>query len=207
MTANQSQVFTQALDYYLGDGAKYIPELYKLSKANTKEADDLIMRYFMEGARLCATVGLYRDYKPSPSSPPNISLPDGASTLIIPTNSRVLVSLILASRDATAFPDPDTVRLDRPLDSYLHYGYGPHQCAGMDASITAMTAMFKAVFGLKGLRRVQGSAPGGAWYRGGESQGELKKIPGPAGMTVYMTPDQSSFWPFPTTMKVQWDAE
>lgn len=44
MTANQSQVFSQALDYYLGDGAKYIPEIHKLAKANTKEADDLILR-------------------------------------------------------------------------------------------------------------------------------------------------------------------
>merc|ERR1711939_779238 len=83
----------------------------------------------------------------------------------------------------------------------------PHQCVGMDASLTAMTAMFKTVFGLKGFRRVVGSAPGGAWYRGGESQGELKKVPGPYGSTMYMTPDQTSFFPFPTTMKVQWDAE
>jgi hypothetical protein len=44
MTANQSQVFTQAFDYYLGDGAKYIPDLYTLSKANTKAADDKILR-------------------------------------------------------------------------------------------------------------------------------------------------------------------
>jgi hypothetical protein len=44
MTANQSQVFSQALDYYLGDGAKYIPKLYELANANTKEADKLILR-------------------------------------------------------------------------------------------------------------------------------------------------------------------
>jgi hypothetical protein len=44
MTANQSQIFTQALDYYLGEGAKHIPVLYKLSKENTKEAEDKIMR-------------------------------------------------------------------------------------------------------------------------------------------------------------------
>lgn len=44
MTANQSQVFSQALDYYLGDGAKYIPKIHELAKANTKEADDLILR-------------------------------------------------------------------------------------------------------------------------------------------------------------------
>lgn len=50
MTANQSQVFTQALDYYLGDGQKYIPDLYKLSHQNTKQADEKILKYFMEGA-------------------------------------------------------------------------------------------------------------------------------------------------------------
>jgi hypothetical protein len=44
MTANQSQVFSQALDYYLGDGAKYIPKLHSLAKANTREADNLILR-------------------------------------------------------------------------------------------------------------------------------------------------------------------
>jgi hypothetical protein len=44
MTANQSQIFSQALDYYLGDGAQYIPHLSKLAQANTKEADELILR-------------------------------------------------------------------------------------------------------------------------------------------------------------------
>jgi hypothetical protein len=44
MTAYQSQVFSQAFDYYLGDGAKYIPHLYQLANANTKEADNLILR-------------------------------------------------------------------------------------------------------------------------------------------------------------------
>jgi linoleate 8R-lipoxygenase/9,12-octadecadienoate 8-hydroperoxide 8R-isomerase len=44
MTANQSQVFSQALDYYLGEGAKHIPVLYKLSKQNTKEAEDTVLR-------------------------------------------------------------------------------------------------------------------------------------------------------------------
>ena len=44
MTANQSQLFSQALDYYLGEGQKYIPDLYELSKQNTKEADDKILK-------------------------------------------------------------------------------------------------------------------------------------------------------------------
>lgn len=205
MTANQSQIFSQSLDYYLTDGAQYIPDLYKLSKSNTKEADELILKYFMEGARLRATVALFRDYKPSSSgSPPTATIQDGSDKVSVPSGRRILVDLIAASQDPAAFPDPLAVKLNRPLHSYIHYGWGPHQCAGMDASMVAMAAMFKVVFGLKGLKRAQGGGPGGAWY--GESQGELKTVPGPAGLTLYMTPDQSTFFPFPTTMKVQWDA-
>ncbi|KAL2062890.1 hypothetical protein VTL71DRAFT_5962 [Oculimacula yallundae] len=204
MTANQSQIFSESLDYYLGEGSKHIPSIYKLSKANTREADDTITKYFLEGARLRGTGTLFRDFKPSSASASKIDI-EGSTT--ITANSRILLDIQSAHLDPTAFPDPTSVRLDRPLDSYLIYGYGPHQCVGMDVSLTAMTAMFKTVFGLKGLRRVVGSAPGGGWYRGGESQGELKRVPGLDGKTLYMTPDQTGFFPFPTTMKVQWDSE
>ncbi|KAF4625551.1 hypothetical protein G7Y89_g12617 [Cudoniella acicularis] len=43
MTANQAAVFSEALDFYLGDGAEHLPALYTLSKANTSEADDKIL--------------------------------------------------------------------------------------------------------------------------------------------------------------------
>jgi len=159
----------------------------------------------MEGARLRGGVSLYRDYVPASGATTAAVIPDGVDKVTVPVNRRILVNLIIASRDPAAFPDPLEVRLDRPLDSYLHYGWGPHQCAGMDASIVAMTTMFKVVFGLKGLKRAQGSAPGGRWY--GDNQGELKTVQGPYGLTLYMTPDQSSIFPFPTTMKIQWDSE
>ena len=158
---------------------------------------------FMEGARLRATVGVYRSYHPTPPSPTPAIISDAGTKIPIPPARRVFANIALASLDAAAFPDPLAVRLDRPLDSYLHYGLGPHQCAGMDVSMAAMTAMFKTVFGLRNLRR----AVGGGWY--GESQGEMKRIAhmGLEGVEGYMTPDQSSYFPFPTTMKVQWDAE
>lgn len=59
----------------------------------------------------------------------------------------------------------------------------------------ALTTMLKVVGRLDNLRR----APG--------AQGQLKKIPAPGGITIYMTADQSSLFPFPTTMKIQWDGE
>lgn len=159
----------------------------------------------MEGARLRATVGLFRDYVPSSGAAGPASIPDGDSTLTVPPGGRVLVDLIVVSRDPAEFPNPLEVDLSRPLDSYIHYGWGPHQCAGMDISMVAMTAMFKTVFALKNVKRAQGGGPGGSWY--GPSQGELKTIEGPYDLTLYMTPDESTIFPFPTTMKIQWDAE
>ncbi len=44
MVANQAQLFAQTLDYYLGDGSKHLKELNRLSKLDTPEADELILR-------------------------------------------------------------------------------------------------------------------------------------------------------------------
>jgi len=159
----------------------------------------------MEGARLRATVALFRDYVPSSKTNGSASMPDLDGTLAVPPGGRVLVDLTAVSCDPTAFANPDEVDIKRPLDSYIHYGWGSHQCAGMDASQVAMTAMFKTVFALKNVTRAQGGGPGGRWY--GSSPGELKTLEGPYGLTLYMTADQSTIFPFPTTMKIQWDEE
>jgi linoleate 8R-lipoxygenase / 9,12-octadecadienoate 8-hydroperoxide 8R-isomerase len=44
MVANQCQLLSQVLDYYLGDGAKHLKELNRLAKLDTEEANDLILR-------------------------------------------------------------------------------------------------------------------------------------------------------------------
>jgi cytochrome P450 len=134
-----------------------------------------------------ATAGLFRD------ATTDVTIDDAGTPVKIPAHHRVLVNMVKASMDPVAFPDPTEVKLDRPINSYIHYGWGPHQCAGIAASKTAMAAMFKEVMRLPNLRR----APG--------LQGEVKKLPAPYGYTVYLTPDWSSVWPLPTTMKIQWD--
>jgi cytochrome P450 len=98
-----------------------------------------------------------------------------------------------ANKDSEMFPDPLLVNPKRPLESYLHYGKGPHACLGRDASQVALTELFRAVFRRKNLRRVPGS------------QGELKKVPRPGGFFVYMTEDWGRMTPFPVSMKVMWD--
>lgn len=190
MIANQAQLFAQTLDYYLSDEAEpHLKEINRLAKLDTREADDLILRYFMEGSRIRATVGLYRHVATE------TTIPDGEKSVQLKPGDEILLDLVTASHDASAFPDPEQVRLDRPMDSYIHYGHGPHMCLGYDISKLALTTMLKTVGKLDNLRR----APG--------NQGSIKKIPGPGGLTAYMTPDQSSFFPFPTTMKVRWDGD
>lgn len=97
--------------------------------------------------------------------------------------------------DSKAFPEPDKVKLDRDLDSYIFFGFGLHQCLGAELCKTALTAMLRTVGQLANLRR----APG--------PQGHLKKVFLPTGIPVYMTVDESSFTPYPAAMKVQWDGE
>jgi hypothetical protein len=227
---NQSQVMAQCIDYYLGDGAEHLPELYRLARENTPAADEKLMHYMLEGCRLRGTPAVYRDVeadgvvledyataKPNPkdhASPNAVPIADPAAAKIqIPVGRgrRVLVNLVTAGRDATVFPEPDKVRLDRPVDSYIHFGWGPHRCAGMETARVAQTALFKAVVGLKGLRRTKGpqgvmkSMPvrrwGGQMVAGQVDENSVVWT----GLRVYMTGDQSGYFPVPTTMKVMYD--
>lgn len=155
----------------------------------------------MEAVRLRGPMVLPRKYSPSGATKDSTTtVTEGSNTYTIKLNTEVHLNFPLATVDAAS----QKVDLTRSMDEYTFHGHGPHECLGKDINMTAMTTMFKVVFGLKNLRRAQGSAPGGRWY--GESQGEMKSV-NIGGLNVFMTPDQSSYFPFPTTMKVQWDSD
>ena len=78
------------------------------------------------------------------------------------------------------------------MDSYVHYGWGPHACLGLEASKLALTTMLKTVAKLPNLRRVPGP------------QGQIHTIK-VQGYSVYMTEDGKTMFPFPPSMKVNWD--
>jgi cytochrome P450 len=48
----------------------------------------------------------------------------------IPAGSRVSLNYAAANRDADAFPQPDTIDLDRSPNRHLTFGFGPHLCLG-----------------------------------------------------------------------------
>jgi linoleate 10R-lipoxygenase len=117
----------------------------------------------MEGIRLNGTFGSYR------RSAVETNLDDNGRSVHVKPGDKVFASFVGANREAEFFPEPDTVRIDRPMEIYIHYGLGPHACLGGEASRTALTAMLRVVGRLDNLRR----APG--------PQGQLKKIPRPGG--------------------------
>lgn len=190
MVAKQAEVFTQLLDYYLSDEGKvHLPDINRLAKTDTVEADDKLLHYAMEGIRLNGTFGSYRE------STVEGTIDDRGRPVKVKPGDKVFVSFVDANREAEFFPEPNRVRIDRPMENYIHYGAGPHTCLGEEASRVALTAMLKVVGRLDNLRRAPGPL------------GELKKIPRPGGFHVYMRSDHGSYFPFPTTMKVHFDGE
>lgn len=191
MVANQAQVFTQILDFYLTEpeGQKHWPEIQHLARQGTPTADDLILHYAMEAIRLHGTFGGYREV----ATATTIDDTGFSGTVPVKPGDKVFMSYIYASRDPKVFPAPMTVDPGRDLDTYIHYGSGSHQCLGMKASRVALAAMVKTVAKLEGLR----PAPG--------PQGMLKKVDKGDGFYAYMTEDWGKFWPFPTTWKLHFD--
>jgi linoleate 10R-lipoxygenase len=166
-----------------------LPEINRLAKIDTPESDEKLLHYAMEGIRLNGTFGSYR------RSNVSATVDDGGRHVDIKPGDKVFVSFVGAARDEKIFPGPNEVRIDRPMESYIHYGIGAHTCLGKEASMVALTAMLRTVGKLENLRR----APG--------PQGQLKKIPRPGGFYVYMREDQGSYYVFPLTMKVHYDGE
>ncbi|KAL3479872.1 heme peroxidase [Aspergillus californicus] len=190
MVANQAQLFSQCLDYYLSEeGSIHLFEINRLAKENTPEADELLTRYFMEGARLRSSVAL-----PRVAAQPTV-IEDNGKKIDLKAGQPVICNLVSASMDPSAFPEPDKVKLDRNMDQYAHFGFGAHKCLGVGLCKTGLTTMLKVVGRLDNLRRTPGP------------QGQLKKLLGPGGIAKYMTEDHSGFSAFPTTMKIQWDGD
>ncbi|TWU75932.1 hypothetical protein ED733_006304 [Metarhizium rileyi] len=189
---NQAQVFAQAVDWYLSpEGQQYLPELQRLAAAEASEDNDaLLLGYAMEGIRLAGTLGFFRK-----AAAADIVQEDHGRQVHVEAGDRIFVSLTSLGREEAYFPEPTKVNPRRPIDSYLHYGDGPHACLGKEVTYVALVELFRALFRKKGLRRVPGPL------------GELKKVPQPDGFYLYMTEDWGGVSPFPTSLKITWDEE
>ena len=79
------------------------------------------------------------------------------------------------------------IKLDRPEDSYINYGFGPHSCIGKEINIIANTAILRCFARLPNFRR----APG--------PQGQLKYVMKNHVVKAYLQEDWGTYWYFPTS--------
>ncbi|KAI1336794.1 linoleate diol synthase precursor [Xylariaceae sp. FL0016] len=230
-TTNTAGTLCQCVDYFLGAGSDHLEDLRWLALEDTPEADDTLMHYMYEGIRLGGTVLVARNvFHASPAQaiaddlpclrdptggPSPIQNPDRTSTrrtYSLKPSQRAIINLVGASHDAKAFPSPSEFRLDRPLDSYLFFGLGPHRCIGEGIAQAALLAAFKVIFQLPGLRRASGRRGECRTmdlhqWRGQVGRRAVEGGEGWTGIKVYMTADEGMYWPVPTTMRVRWDEE
>jgi cytochrome P450 len=68
----------------------------------------------------------------------------------------MLVDALAASFDPAAVPEPDRFRTDRNIRSYLHFGWGMHQCFGLAMNLAVIPEILAALLRLPDLRRAPG---------------------------------------------------
>ncbi|KAF8438289.1 heme peroxidase [Terfezia claveryi] len=176
--ANASMLFTQMVDFYLNE-AKYWEDIKALAAKPGADSDAKLQGYVLEGYRLSLTLALLRYTAP------------GVNTEIegrkIKGGDVIFINLMTASRDPSAFPNPTEVNLTRPIDSYVHYGYGPHKCFGKPLNMSYARGMLKVLAQLPGLER----APG--------DDGVLHYTTSLSGLKNYLSADWSELSPLPSS--------
>ncbi|KAJ5577571.1 uncharacterized protein N7459_006535 [Penicillium hispanicum] len=208
MVPNQGQVFTQVIEYYTGEGKQHLPEINRLAKQESAENDEKLYRYCLEAIRINGTFGAYREAQS------NLTIDEAGKKVEIKPGDKVFASFVEANHDSSVFPEPNEVKLDRPLESYINHGQGPSTGFGQEITKIALVAMLRVVGRLENLRRATGA------------QGQLKKIPQESGYYVYLRQDGTSYFPFPmckflslrfpypftnihfnTALKLHWDGD
>ncbi|KAH8920687.1 heme peroxidase [Atractiella rhizophila] len=190
---NQGQVAAQTINFYLQDSQKEAFErLQELSKRDDPESDKEVMGYIWEAMRLDPQVaGIPRVCRKT------TTVQDGDKTIHIEEGDWILASTSNASLDPNIYPEPEKVIPTRDPKSYRVFGHAMHNCLGSKLVVISMPAMIKSIFKLKNLRRAPGDS------------GKLIRLENSlVGSRFWMfISHDGTLWPFPTTMKLQYDVE
>lgn len=124
--ATQAQGFAQMLDLYLSDPYKsHWPAIQELAASETFEAFEQLKRYALEAYRLTTPAfSLIR------IADADTTIEDGGRSIPVKKGDRIFVDLTTAGLNPTIFPDPQAIDLTRPLEKYIHHGWGLPSCLG-----------------------------------------------------------------------------
>jgi hypothetical protein len=186
MVANQGQLFSQIIEFFLlGAGKSHWPAIQALAADSSDAAFNKLIHYVLEASRLNGETAIVR------AVAHDTSITDSGTTTALKAGDAIFVNLRAASHDPVAFPDPDAVVLDRPIDSYIHLGHGAHKCLGEPMTRVALASMLREVALLKNLRPALG--PQGAVHKVEQKLGGDKRYP----YHAYLTENWDMFFPFP----------
>ncbi|KAL8756458.1 MAG: hypothetical protein Q9184_004502, partial [Pyrenodesmia sp. 2 TL-2023] len=125
----------EVLDFYLSDqGCQHWPQIVKLAKQDSPEANAELERYFLEAHRFTSAQVCKH----------------------MAGDQEILLDIAAANRDPSVFTDPQKFSLKRPLDDYIIHGHGPRGGLGRDMFLAYGTAMLKVAARTEGLRKVPG---------------------------------------------------
>jgi cytochrome P450 len=141
-------VIPQMLDVLL----KRPKELEAACAAARADDDELLSHYIFEALRYNPlTPGLLRiclqGYKVAAGTWRAKTIPKGA-TVVALTRSAMF--------DGRQVPNPTEFRVDRPGYSYMHFGYGMHECFGVYINKVMIPAICKPLLKRRNLRRAPG---------------------------------------------------
>lgn len=203
MIAPTAQGFAQMLDLFFTEPyyTEHWPRIVELSRMDSDEAFNDLVGYALEAMRLApAGFGVFRTAEEDADV--TGCGDSGTETVHVKKGDTVFVNFVSAGRDPKVFEDPEEIKIHRPRDNYIHQGWGKHACIGKNITPTAMAAMLRV------FARLENVKPAIPLYRNGSAREpdylkwrRIKDTP----FKLFMTPDGSSDWPFPTTMKISFD--
>lgn len=87
----------QLIDFFLLEANKtHWAEIQKLATQNTPEADQALIKYVLEGARLSNSLGIFRDVNPADGQP--LSISQGGQNIPVKKGDKLFVSFVCLSR-------------------------------------------------------------------------------------------------------------
>jgi cytochrome P450 len=209
MVAPQGQLFGQIVNFYLGEGKEYWPDIVCLAKEGTPAAEETLMKYVLEAIRLQGETGVMRWARKDITVEDKNGIPGYPQTFHFKKGDKIMVNLKAASRDKSksAFgPNADKLDLNHPIDRYIQLGDGAHQCLGLPMTRIALTTMLKVVAKLENLKPATMMIDGNPFATSEVKKvlkefipGDLAYIPESWHYHAFLTEDWDMLFPFPTS--------
>jgi cytochrome P450 len=145
-----SQAAVQALDQLL-DRPDVLAGAQRAAQAND---DAMLARYVFEALRFNPVSPiLYRQ-----AARDTVIAPNTLRALKVSQSTIVVAVGLSAMFDRLRLQDPNSFRVDRPVDHYMLWGDGLHTCFGAHVNSVMVPAILKPLLASKGLRRAPGRA-------------------------------------------------